>query len=120
MKFKESIGFKVCTKILGGVLLLAWSLAANAQLSKWFANVADESGRALLFGQFICGVLGFFIFVFGIMEYKKQKAGQKDYGYAYGLFLVGVLLGIAAPAYIESIKSVTGEDVEIRSEFEGF
>lgn len=111
---------KPIAKIFLGLFFLAVSLSANAQLSSWGENVAGEGGKFLLIGQFLFGIVGFFIFVFGGFEYKKQKAGQKDYGFAYTLFAVGLFLGIAAPAYIESIKSVTDEDVEIQSEFDGF
>lgn len=103
-----------------GLSIMVMSVAANAQLSQWGENIAGEGGKFLLLGQFLFGIIGFFTFVFGGLEYKKQKSGQKDYGLAYTLFAIGIFLGIAAPMYIQSIKSVTNEDVEIRSEFDDF
>lgn len=116
----KKVGIKPVLKCSLGLAFVLLSLGANAQLSQWGENIAGEGGKFLLLGQFIFGIIGFFIFVFGGFEYKKQKAGQKDYGFAYTLFAIGLFLGIAAPAYIQSIKSVTNEDTEIRSEFDGF
>jgi len=112
--------FYALAKMVIGLALISFSFSANAQLSTWFGNVAGETGKFLLAAQFIVGVIGFLFFIYSLFEYNKQKKGQKDYTVAYSLFIVGLLLGVAAPFYLQSIKSVTNEDVEIQEEFDGF
>lgn len=120
MKKNCGLYFKSVMKMTAGLICLLFAVSANAQLSEWGANIATEFGKGLLIAQFVCGVLGFFIFVGGLFEYNRQKKGQKEYGVAYTMFFIGILLGIAAPLYLQSIKSVTDEDTEIQSEFDGF
>lgn len=110
-------------KISSLLLIAVFSSSAHAiKLSEMFIdNTTGEASAFMLALIFLVALAGVYFFIMAGFEWKKQKQSgpQAEWGKFVGQLVLGVFLGIAVPVYLATIDSVSGQEVELNTSFDG-
>lgn len=104
------IGMRIAQVYVAVVAGLLVPAVANAKISDWFQQIANEASVIIPIIIVILGAAGVLMAGFGIISAVMAKKNQRPLEHQHWLIIGGVLCVLLIPFVIGMGDSITGED----------